>query len=113
MVAYHTPRHPRPRHDNGNGYRARASTHACQQLGIRHRRTRPCCPQTNGNTGRSIRILREGWAHTTTYPNSQARRAALPAWLHYDNHHRPHGALNRASPGQYLHQLNNPHGKYT
>lgn len=98
--------------DNGNGYRARDFQAACESLGLRHLRTRPYRPQTNGKAERFIRTLINGWAYGTTYTNSRQRREALPAWLHYYNHHRPHGALDRASPGQRLHTLNNVAGNY-
>ena len=62
---------------------------------------------------RFIPILLCEWAYRAAFATSQHRRDALPAFLHYYNHHRPHGSLDRASPGQRLHQLNNPAGTYT
>ena len=94
--------------DNGSGYLSTAWRETCAELGLKHLRTRPYRPRTNGKAERFIQLLQRKWAYAVPYPSSEARRRALPAWLHYYNHHRPHGSLNRTSPGQRLHQLNNP-----
>lgn len=99
--------------DNGPGYLSRLFARACKQLGLKHLRTRPYRPRTNGKAEPFIRLLLNSWAYAVVYNSSQARRHALPPWLHYYNHHRPHGSLNRTSPGQRLHALNNPAGNYT
>lgn len=99
--------------DNGPGYRSAAWKAVCDELGVRHLTTRPYRPRTNGKAERFIQILQNKWAYAIAYPNSNERRRALPAWLHYYNHHRPHGSLNRTSPGERLHQLNNPAGIYS
>lgn len=99
--------------DNGPGYRSHGHAAACRRLGIRHLFTRPYRPRTNGKAERFIRMIIHGWAYATAYDTSQARTNALPAWLHYYNHHRPHGSLNRETPGKRHHQLNNLTGNYT
>lgn len=99
--------------DNGSGYRSQAWRQTCAELGLRHLRTRPYRPRTNGKAERFIQLLQRKWAYAVAYPNSQKRRAALPTWLHYYNHHRPHGSLNQATPGQRLHALTNPDGIYS
>lgn len=98
--------------DNGPGYRSRVFTEVVVGYGLKHRRTRPYRPRTNGKAERFIRILLNEWAYRVTFASSNARRDALPAYLHYYNHHRPHGSLNQTSPGQRLHDLNNPAGIY-
>jgi len=69
----------------------------CHALGITPKHTRPYRPQTNGKIERFHRTL-TGWALDVYYPSETARRAALPAWLHDYNHHRPHTAIGRATP---------------
>jgi len=71
---------------------------ACRALGIRHLRTRPYRPQTNGKAERLIRTMLGGWAYGALYRNSSERAAALDGWLHYYNHQRPHSALGRKPP---------------
>lgn len=98
--------------DNGPGYRSKAFTAAMAELGLKHYRTRPYRPRTNGKAERFIRMIRDEWAYAITYSSSADRRRALPAWLHYYNHHRPHGSLNRSTPGARLHKLTNAPGIY-
>jgi transposase InsO family protein len=98
--------------DNGPGYLSKAFAAACRQLGLKHYRTRPYRPRTNGKAERFIRMLCNDWAYAVTYSTSADRRRALPAWLHYYNHHRPHGSLDRATPGSRLHALTNASGIY-
>jgi transposase InsO family protein len=70
--------------DNGSAYRAVMHAVVCRQLGIRHIRTRPYRPQTNGKAERFIRTLLNGWAHGAIYGSSQERTRALDGWLwHY------------------------------
>jgi transposase InsO family protein len=69
--------------DNGSCYRATIHALACKALGIRHSRTRPYRPQTNGKAERFIRTLLAGWAYGAIYRLSQERTAALDGWLHY------------------------------
>lgn len=91
--------------DNGPAYIANLHALACRGLRIRHLRTRPYRPQTNGKAERFIRTMLGGWAYAATYDSSQQRCAALPGWLDYYNHQRPHGSLSRQTPHQRLAQL--------
>lgn len=84
--------------DNGSAYRSHAWRAEHAQLGIRHSRTRPRRPQTNGKVERLNRTLLEEWAYKRFYSSERNRRAALPGWLHHYNHHRPHTALGNLPP---------------
>jgi len=95
--------------DNGSAYRSHAWRHACNDLGIRPKFTRPRRPQTNGKIERFHRTLADGWAYSRHYRSESARRAALPAWLHFYNQHRPHTAIGKAAP---IARLNNAPGHY-
>jgi transposase InsO family protein len=99
--------------DNGGAYRSTVHAIACKALGIRHRRTRPYRPQTNGKAERFIRTMLGGWAYGAVYRNSTERTAALSGWLERYNWRRPHGALNHKPPGTRLTELNNVLGSYT
>ena len=99
--------------DNGNGYRCHQHAELCQRLAIKHLFTEPYRPRTNGKAERFIRTLTEGWAHGATYANSTDRRLALPAFIDYYNHTRPHRALAGHTPAQRLAERNNPAGAYT
>jgi transposase InsO family protein len=98
--------------DNGSAYVSVAHAIACRTLGIRHLRTRPRRPQTNGKAERFIRTLLDGWAYGRIYGSSRERSAALAAWLDFYNHRRPHGALGRHPPVSRL-GGNNLLGSYT
>ena len=76
--------------DNGSAYRSTVHAIACRALGIRHLRTRPYRPQTNGKAERFIRTMLGGWAYGAIYRNSSERTAALDGWLWHYNHHRRH-----------------------
>jgi transposase InsO family protein len=84
--------------DNGSCYRATIHALACRRLRIKHLRTRPYRPQTNGKAERFIRTLLNGWAHGTIYRSSHERTQALDAWLWHYNHRRPHSALRHRPP---------------
>jgi transposase InsO family protein len=84
--------------DNGSCYRGVVHAIACRQLGIRHQRTRPYRPQTNGKAERFIRTLINGWAYGAIYRTSQERTRALDGWLWHYNHQRPHSALGHQPP---------------
>jgi len=99
--------------DNGSGYRSTVHAFACRTLGIRHIRTQPYRPRTNGKAERFIRTLIGGWAYGAFYFSSQQRTAALDGWIHTYNHHRPHGALSHKTPAARLRELNNLPGSYT
>ncbi len=99
--------------DNGSAYRSTIHAIACRALGIRHLRTRPYRPQTNGKAERFIRSLLGGWAYGAIYRDSAERNAALAGWLDFYNRRRPHGALSHKPPLARLNQLNNLLGSYT
>jgi transposase InsO family protein len=84
--------------DNGSCYRATLHALACRQLGIRHLRTRPYRPQTNGKAERFIRTLLNGWAYGAIYGASSERTRALDGWLWHYNHRRRHSALGHQPP---------------
>ena len=84
--------------DNGAAYRAVVHALACRRLGIRHLRTRPYRPQTNGKAERFIRTLLAGWAYGAIYGSSRERTAALDGWLWHYNHRRRHSALGHQPP---------------
>ena len=84
--------------DNGPSYLSKAFTAACAQMGIKHLRTRPYTPRTNGKAERFIQTALREWAYAATYANSEQRRAALHTWLHHYNWHRPHSALGGQPP---------------
>ena len=98
--------------DNGACYRSTIHAFACRALGIRHLRTRPYRPRTNGKAERFIRTLLAGWAYGAIYGSSHERTAALDGWLWTYNHRRPHGALSHKTPIARLNELNNLPGSY-
>ncbi len=99
--------------DNGSAYRSTVHAIACRALGIRHLRTRPYRPQTNGKAERFIRTMLGGWAYGAIYRDSNERNAALAGWIDFYNRRRPHGALSHKPPLARLNELNNPLGSYT
>jgi transposase InsO family protein len=99
--------------DNGSPYRSTVHAIACRVLGIRHLRTRPYRPQTNGKAERFIRTLLGGWAYGAIYRDSTERTAALAGWIDFYNRRRPHGALSHKPPIARLNELNNPLGSYS
>jgi transposase InsO family protein len=96
--------------DNGSPYRSAIHALACRTLGIRHLRTRPRRPQTNGTAERFIRTMLAGWAYGAIYRDSRERTAALDGWLWTYNHRRRHSAIARQPP---ITRLNNLLGSYT
>jgi transposase InsO family protein len=95
--------------DNGSCYRSYAWRDACTTLGIEHKRTRPYRPQTNGKAERFHRTLADGWAYARQYASETERRAALPSWIHFYNHHRTHSAIG----GAPISRLNNLSGHHS
>jgi transposase InsO family protein len=85
--------------DNGSAYKSRLWAATCTELGITPKKTRPYRPQTNGKIERFHRTLADGWAFKRCYNSETARRAALPAWLHEYNHHRPHPPRQSGNQG--------------
>jgi transposase InsO family protein len=96
--------------DNGSPYRSTVHAIACRALGVRHLRTRPYRPQTNGKAERLIQTMLGGWAYGAIYRSSRERTAALDGWLWTYNHHRPHRAIGRQPP---ITRLNNLLGTYS
>lgn len=84
--------------DNGSCYRSKAFAKACKSLGLRHLRTRPYTPRTNGKAERFIQSALREWAYAQAYDHSDLRNLELPRWLHRYNWHRPHGSLNQKTP---------------
>lgn len=84
--------------DNGSCYRSRAFARACKRLGLKHIRTRPYTPKTNGKAERFIQTALREWAYAKAYHHSNERGAELPLWLHRYNWHRPHGSLDAMPP---------------
>ena len=91
--------------DNGSPYRSSVHAVACRDLGIRHLRTRPYRPQTNGKAERFIRTMLGGWAYGAIYASSTERTAALDGWLWTYNHRRRHAAIGRQPPISHLNNL--------
>ncbi|MPZ09150.1 MAG: IS481 family transposase [Kiloniellaceae bacterium] len=84
--------------DNGPCYISGAFAKACRQLGLRHIRTRPYTPRTNGKAERFIQTALREWAYARAYDTSDLRAEELPRWLHRYNWHRPHGSLKDKTP---------------
>ena len=84
--------------DNGSCYKAFAFRDACKELGIKHIRTKPYTPRTNGKAERFIQTALREWAYAQAYPTSDRRADELPIWLHQYNWHRPHGGIKSQTP---------------
>ena len=88
--------------DNGPCYCSRRFRRLCRRLKLKHLRTRPYTPRTNGKAERFIQTALREWAYARSYDNSELRAAFLPAWLHQYNWHRPHSSLHHQTPIQSL-----------
>ena len=95
--------------DKGSAYRSHAWRGACVQLGIRHKRTHPYRPQTNGKMERLHRALADGRAYARFDSSVTEPRAALSGWLHFNNHHRTQSAIG----GPSINTLNSLPGHHT
>ena len=84
--------------DNGSCYRSKAFARACKKLGLKHIRTKPYTPKTNGKAERFIQTSLREWAYARAYNTSDERAAELPKWLHRYNWHRPHGGIKSQTP---------------
>jgi transposase InsO family protein len=91
--------------DNGSCYRSHVHAGACRELGIRHLRTQPYRPRTNGKAERFIQTITNRWAYGAIYANSAERAAALPGWLTHYNFRRGHGSLGHKAPAARLAEL--------
>ncbi len=80
------------------GYVSRMFREACATLGLKHIRTRPYTPRTNGKAERFIQTALREWAYAASYPNSDERASELPRWLHEYNFYRNHTALQNKTP---------------
>jgi transposase InsO family protein len=96
--------------DNGSPYVSHVHAAACRELQLKHLRTRPYRPRTNGKAERFIQTLQREWAYGRTFQTSAERTAALPPWLTHYNFTRPHGALSHKPPGS---RLTNVAGNYS
>ena len=84
--------------DNGGCYKSHLFRDACEDLGIKHIRTKPYTPQTNGKAERFVQTTIREWAYAQEYQTSDERKADLPKWLHRYNWHRPHASLGKKPP---------------
>lgn len=100
--------------DNGAAYRSVVHATACRELGIRHLRTRPYRPQTNGKAERFIQTMLREWAYGRLYGSSAERSSQLAGWLDRYNYRRKHGSLGHRPPAARLNELqgNNLLGNY-
>jgi transposase InsO family protein len=101
--------------DNGSPYRSVVHARACRELGIRHLRTQPYRPRTNGKAERFIQTMLREWAYGRIYGSSAERRLQLPGWLDRYNYRRKHGSLGHRPPVARLNELlgNNVVGNYS
>ncbi|WP_448479054.1 IS481 family transposase [Pseudoxanthomonas mexicana] len=98
--------------DNGACYRSRSFRRLVRRLGMRHLRTRPYTPRTNGKAERLVQTSLREWAYARSYANSEQRAHALQGWLHHYNWHRPHASLGYRPPITRI-PLNNVVGLHT
>lgn len=91
--------------DNGSAYRSHDFRHLCATAGIRHIRTRPYTPRTNGKAERFIQTSLREWAYATAYRSSDERRQAMAPFIERYNTQRPHSALANQTPWQKLNNL--------
>jgi transposase InsO family protein len=91
--------------DNGSAYRAHDFRRACAAAGLRHLRTRPYTPRTNGKAERFIQTALREWAYARPYASSSERSHAIDPWLHHYNHHRPHAGIHASTPIARLNNL--------
>ena len=100
--------------DNGSAYRSQRWAKLLRRLKLRHLRTRPYTPRTNGKAERFIQTLLREWAYAYRYPNSDARASELEPWMHHYNWRRPHSATGHRPPASRLGAKgNNVSGNYT
>lgn len=93
--------------DNGACYKSRRFRRLCRRLGLRHMRTKPYTPRTNGKAERFIQTALREWAYARAYESSEQRADNLPLWLHQYNWHRPHASLDYQPPISRLPPMNN------
>jgi len=88
--------------DNGSSFRSRRYAKALRRLKIKHLRTKPYTPKTNGKAERFVQTSLREWAYAQAYPTSDHRAQQLPLWLHRYNWHRPHGGIGSSLCGNTL-----------
>jgi transposase InsO family protein len=96
--------------DNGAAYVSHAWRDACTAFALRHLRTRPYTPRTNGKAERFIQTLLRGWAYGFAYPTSVHRARALSGWLRWYNRRKPHGSLGGLPP---ISRVSHVRGQYS
>jgi transposase InsO family protein len=84
--------------DNGSCYKSFAFRRVCKRLKLKHIRTKPYTPKTNGKAERFIQTSLREWAYAQAYENSRQRKDQLPTWLHRYNWHRPHAGIDGRTP---------------
>ena len=99
--------------DNGACYRSKRFQKLCRRLGLKHLRTKPYTPQTNGKAERFIQTALREWAYARSYDSSEQRAEHLQPWLHEYNWHRPHASLGYQPPISRLQSVNNLVGLHT
>ena len=99
--------------DNGAPFRSHAWARWCQEHDVRHLRTRPYRPRTNGKAERFIQTMLREWAYKVSYPSSEVRAQALGPWIRRYNYARPHGSLDKRTPMEQLGKLNNLTGNHS
>ena len=99
--------------DNGSAYVSKLFARTVRRLGLRHIRTRPYTPKTNGKAERFIQSMLREWAYAAPFPSAEARREDLPNWIRRYNTCQRHYALNRRTPLQALSDLNNVVGNHS
>lgn len=95
--------------DNGSCYRSKEFARTLARAGVRHRRTRPYRPQTNGKVERFNQTLKWEWAYARPYDTNASRTKELEHWLHHYNYHRPHMALSGSAPITILNNVPRKH----
>ena len=93
--------------DNGSCYKSKLWARTCAALGLKHIRTKPYTPQTNGKAERFIQTALREWAYATAFETSHQRSQELPRWLHRYNWHRPHASLGGKPPISRLNMTRN------
>jgi transposase InsO family protein len=99
--------------DNGAPFKSRVWATWCHEHHVRHLRTQPYRPRTNGKAERFIQTMLRDWAYAAAYPSSTTRRRALLPWLRDYNCSRPHGSLDKRTPMAQLAMLNNLTGNHS
>jgi len=84
--------------DNGACYKSHDFRDTCRALKLKHIRTKPYTPKTNGKAERFIQTALREWAYARAYQTSDQRGAEMPKWIHDYNWHRPHGSLKNNAP---------------